>query len=449
MLVTQALLPPTDKRGQAALQICSHLTAHGFRALLAGGCVRDLILKIPPNDYDIATNARCDDVVRLFQNTHCVGAAFGVSVVVRPEAAFEVATFRQDGPYGDGRHPDHVQFVDEEEDAKRRDFTINALFFDPISNAVLDYVNGLQDLRDGILRAVGEAEQRFCEDHLRLLRAIRFAARLGYAIAPDTYEAICKMAPLATKTSMERIRDELLKMLTEDQARRAFELLDKTGLLAPLLPEVAQMKGVAQPPQYHPEGDVFTHTLLMLNKMKSPSRVLALAVLLHDVGKPRTQTFEDRIRFNHHDKVGARMADAICRRLHIANNARTSIVWLVANHMRLAMAQRMRESKRKRLVRKPDFPNLLDLCRLDCQASHLDETLVDWVESYARNLNPEEVRPPRLLNGHDLIAMGFSPNPLFSEILCALEDAQLEGTVKTMEDARNFVHIHWDTNRNQ
>lgn len=425
------------------MQICARLRGAGFRALLAGGCVRDLILGVPPKDYDIATDARRKQVAGLFERTYSAGAAFGVEVVVRQEGLFEVATFRKDGPYLDGRHPAHVEFVDEEQDAQRRDFTINALFFDPAANTVLDYVGGWQDLQEGIVRTVGGARQRFEEDHLRLLRAVRFAARLRYPIDRETLAAMCELAPLVEKTSAERVRDELTKMLTEGRARAAFELLDETGLLAAVLPEVARMKGVAQPAKFHPEGDVFEHTLLMLERIEAPTAALAMGVLLHDVGKPPTQTFEDRIRFNSHDRVGARIAEKICRRLRMSRDETRRISWLVANHMRLAMAPRMRESKLKRFVRHDGFEELLVLCRLDCEASHLGLDKLRWVEEYVARLEPEKMRPPRLLTGKDLIAMGYEPGPLFSEILRAVEDAQLEGRVASEEEARALVAARW------
>ncbi len=443
MQTQHTIPPPTDERGLAALRICTRLHEAGFRALLAGGCVRDLILGVEPRDYDIATNARREDVAGLFEKSYSVGAVFGIETVIQPEGQFEVATFRKDGPYLDGRRPAHVEFVDEEQDAQRRDFTINAMFFDPQTNTVLDYVGGRHDLRAGIVRTVGEPRRRFDEDHLRLLRAIRFAARLDYAIAPDTFAAICEAASLIRKTSAERIRDELLKMLTEGHARRALERLDETGLLGVLLPEVARMKGVQQPSKFHPEGDVFEHTLLMFEHAESPSTTLAMGMLLHDVGKPLTQTFEDRIRFNNHDKVGAREAVRICRRLHMSKDETTRIVWLVANHMRLAMAPRMRQSKLKRFVREEGFPELLELCRLDCMASHLGLDKIRWLEDYLSRTEPEKIAPPPLLTGKDLIAMGYQPGPVFSEILRALEDAQLEGNIATADEARRFVKTHW------
>jgi len=436
-----------NKRQAAAEQICSTLRRHGFRALLAGGCVRDMLLKTPPRDFDIATNARPFEVAQLFERTIDIGAAFGVQVVLLPEGPFEVTTFRKDGPYHDGRHPCSVAFTGEEEDARRRDFTINALFYDPVDRKVLDYVGGLDDLRTGLVRAVGVPRERFEEDHLRLLRAIRFAARLRYTIERETYQAIRESAPRITLTSAERIRDELLKMLTEGGTRRAFEMLDDTGLLHQILPEVSAMKGVAQPPEFHPEGDVFTHTLLMLDLLNHPSAALALGVLLHDAGKPATQTRTDRIRFNDHDKAGAIIAREVCERLRLPRRDTERVVWLVAQHMRFQHIPKMRESKRKRTIRADGFEELKELCRIDCLASHGNLDTVVWVENYQAQLPPESLRPEPLVQGNDLIALGYPPGPLFSKILKHVEDLQLDGRLTTPDEARAFILAHWPRER--
>jgi len=436
-----------NKRQAAAEQICSTLRRHGFRALLAGGCVRDMLLKTPTRDFDIATNARPFEVAQLFERTIDIGAAFGVQVVLLPEGPFEVTTFRKDGPYHDGRHPCSVAFTGEEEDARRRDFTINALFYDPVDRKVLDYVGGLDDLRTGLVRAVGVPRERFEEDHLRLLRAIRFAARLRYAIERETYQAIRESAPRITLTSAERIRDELLKMLTEGGTRRAFEMLDDTGLLHQILPEVSAMKGVAQPPEFHPEGDVFTHTLLMLDLLNHPSAALALGVLLHDAGKPATQTRTDRIRFNDHDKAGAIIAREVCERLRLPRRDTERVVWLVAQHMRFQHIPKMRESKRKRTIRADGFEELKELCRIDCLASHGNLDTVVWVENYQAQLPPESLRPEPLVQGNDLIALGYPPGPLFSKILKHVEDLQLDGRLTTPDEARAFILAHWPRER--
>ena len=434
----------TDQRMEGALAICRRLEAGGYRALLAGGCVRDLILNISPADIDIATSAGPAEVRALFRRTIEVGAKFGVVMVSLPEGLFEVATFRRDGPYLDGRHPREVVFTDEVEDAQRRDFTINAMFLEPHSGAILDYVDGQNDLQAGIIRAVGIPRQRFQEDYLRMLRAIRFAARFGFSIDEDTFAAIREQSRHIGKTSAERIRDEIVKMLTEGGARRAFELLDAAGLLAQLLPEVSAMKGVEQPPNFHPEGDVFQHTLLALEQLpKGVSPVLALAVLLHDVGKPVTQTFEDRIRFNWHEKVGARMAGEICRRLRMPTRETEHIVWLVESHMRLTSFMQMREHRRRRFAREPGFDDLIALCRVDALASHQDVRFIEEVEACLDALSEEELRPPPLLTGSDLIAMGYTPGPPFKKMLHEVESLQLDGVLQTPDAARTYVREHF------
>lgn len=432
-----------DDRERAAREICAVLRRAGHRALLAGGCVRDRLLGHMPKDYDIATSAPVVQVRDLFERIVDVGAAFGVLKVILSEGSFEVATFRRDGPYLDGRHPSRVEFLDEREDAFRRDFTVNALFLDPENDTILDYVGGRQDLEARIIRAVGNPRRRFAEDYLRMLRAARFAARLDYEMDRATYEALCDMAPHILRTSAERIRDELVMILTEGGARQAFLMLDKTGLLEHILPEVSAMKGVAQPEAFHPEGDVFTHTLLMLEQMDHPSPTLAMGALLHDVGKPATQTFEDRIRFNNHYKLGARMSQRICRGLRFSNEEVDRIAWLVEQHMRLMTLPDMRESKRIRFVREAGFSELLELGRLDCLASHGDLSTIAWICDYLAQLPPEAVRPKPWLSGHDLIAMGYPEGPLIGKILAALEDAQLEGELPDAEAARSFVRARW------
>ena len=438
-----------DKREETARHVCAVLREGGHRALLAGGCVRDKLLGIAPKDFDVATSARIEEILSLFPGALEIGAAFGVVMLPIPDGRIEIATFRRDGPYLDGRHPVSVEFVDEREDARRRDFTINAMFLDPESDTVLDYVRGQEDLRRGIIRAVGDPRRRFEEDYLRMIRGVRFAGRFDFSLTPDTDAAIRELAPRILRTSAERIRDELTLMLSEKGAARAFSLLDRAGLLDHVLPEVSAMKGVQQPPDYHPEGDVFTHTLLMLELLEAPSPTLAWAVLLHDVGKPPTQSFDDRIRFNFHHKVGARMSEAICRRLHMPNAMIERIVWLVENHMRLADLPEMRESRRKRFVREAGFPELVQLCRIDALASHGDLSVIDWIEDYVSRLVPETVRPKPLLGGDDLIAMGYAPGPLFREILTAVEDAQLEGTLQNRAEARAFVRQHWPPEDNR
>ena len=435
-----------------AKTICATLRAKGFQAYLVGGCVRDILLGREPADYDVATDATPDDVQRIFPRSLSVGAQFGVIVVLEnvPEgtpdpAQVEVATFRSDVGYSDGRHPDSVAYTKSaEEDVRRRDFTINGLLLDPETNVALDFVDGEKDLRAGIIRAIGDPKRRFAEDKLRMLRAIRFAARFGYGIEDATFDAITALADQIRQVSAEHIRDELTKILTEGAAKRGFELLDATGLLVQLLPEVAAMKGVAQPPQYHPEGDVWVHTLLLLDGLPAGcSETLAWGVLLHDVGKPPTFTPPsgpgDRIRFNLHAEVGTKMAEAICRRLRFSNEETEQITALVANHMKFKDVLQMKPATLKRFIRQDRFAEHLELHRLDCVSSHGSLENYDFTCRFVAETPPEQVRPPRLLTGDDLKILGFKPGPAFKGILEAVEDAQLEGGIADHEGAIRFV----------
>jgi poly(A) polymerase len=437
--------PESSEAGRLALKICEHLRRAGHQALLVGGCVRDMLLDRPPLDYDVATDARPGEVLALFPGSLPVGAQFGVVLVREGNAEVEVATFRADLGYRDGRHPEAVMYTDDPSlDAQRRDFTINGMFWDPFAQKILDFVGGQQDMQAGVIRAIGNPEERFREDHLRLLRAVRFAARFGFVIEPATYEAIVRLAPLARDVSAERLRDELTKILTEGQARRGFELLDQTGLLDVVLPEVARMRGVPQPPEYHPEGDVWTHTLLMLERLPAGcSPTLAWGVLLHDVGKPLTYQPPagpgGRIRFDGHTERGAELARNICRRLRFSNAATDQIAELVAQHLRFKDAPRMRLATLKRFVRQPNFAEHLELHRLDCLASHGNLSNYQFVKNFLETTPAEEVRPPRLVTGDDLIAMGLEPGPVFRQILQAVEEAQLEGRVRQREEALELV----------
>jgi poly(A) polymerase len=425
--------------------VCRTLRAAGYQAYLVGGCVRDLLLKREPADYDVSTDATPDQVQKIFPDSLAVGAQFGVIIVLRDSEQVEVATFRSDVGYSDGRHPDKVIFSrTAQEDVQRRDFTINALLMDPETGAVLDYVGGQKDLAAGIIRAIGDPRRRLEEDKLRMIRAIRFAARFRYAIEGATFGAIQKLAAEISQVSAERIRDELTKLLTEGAARRGFELLDESGLLAQVLPEIARMKGVEQPAQFHPEGDVWTHTLMMLEQLKAGcSPTLAWGVLLHDVGKPPTFTPPsgpgDRIRFNEHVEVGMKVAEDICRRLRFSNEDTDQIVALVANHMRFKDVPQMKVSTLKRFVRLEHFDEHLELHRFDCLSSHRNLENYEFVRRFLAETPPEQVRPPRLLTGEDLKEMGFSPSPQFKEILDSLEEAQLNGKISTHEDAIRFV----------
>jgi len=436
-----------------AEQICGTLRTAGFQAYLVGGCVRDILLNREPADYDVATNATPERVEQIFPNSLMVGAQFGV-VVVTVESQegnrlqVEVATFRSDVGYSDGRHPDAVVYTKSaEKDVKRRDFTINGLLLDPQTYEVLDYVCGRDDLRAGIIRAIGQPEERFREDKLRMLRAVRFAARFGYTIEPETLRAIQKFAQEITQVSAERVRDELTKLLTEGAARRGFELLDETGLLLRVLPEISRMKGVEQPPQFHPEGDVWIHTRMMLEGLKPDcSATLAWGVLLHDVGKPPTFTPpmgpNGRIRFDRHVEVGARMAEDICSRLRFSNADTEQIAALVANHLRFKDVPQMKPATLKRFARLDRFDEHLELHHLDCMSSHRNLENYEFMRRFLAETPPEQVHPARLLTGDDLISLGLRPGPRFKEILETAEDAQLDGKIATHDEALRWAKEH-------
>src|ERR1035437_1479680 len=456
---------------QHATEIVRILRERGHQAYFAGGCVRDLLLGREPADYDVATDATPQQVMQIFPQTYSVGAQFGVVLVpcgpssTKPHRkewitaagarialtssrnVVEVATFRSDVGYSDGRHPDDVRFSkDPREDVQRRDFTINGMMLDPLvfdttTNGILDFVGGRDDLNAGIVRAIGDPERRFAEDKLRTLRAVRFAARFDYTIDPATMSAIQHLAPQIHQVSCERVREELTKMLTEGRARRAFQLLDSSGLLPEVLPEIAVMKGVEQPPQYHPEGDVYVHTLLLLEKLPAgASTTLAWGALLHDVGKPPTfRVAPDRIRFDGHVDVGVKMAAEICHRLRFSNHETDQILALVAHHMRFADVERMKQSTLKRFLRLPAFDEHLELHRIDCLASHRNLGTYEFIQQKRGEIPAEKMRPSPLVTGDDLITEGHLPGPRFREILSAVEDAQLEGRLPSREAALEFV----------
>ena len=430
---------------ELANSICDTLQRNGHQALLVGGCVRDLLLGREPADYDVTTDAPPERVIELFPESIAVGAQFGVVLVPRDGVKVEVATFRSDVGYSDGRHPDRVVYSKApEEDVQRRDFTINGLLMRHDTVEILDFVGGQADLHAEVIRAIGEPDRRFAEDKLRMMRAVRFAARFEFEIEHKTFAAIRRHAGAVTDVSAERIREELTKLLTEGAGRSGFDLLDKSWLLSVVLPEIAAMKGVQQPPQFHPEGDVWTHTLLMIEGLPAgTSPTLAWGVLLHDVGKPPTfrpasQT-GDRIRFDHHVDVGVRMAEALCRRYRFSNEETEQIVALVANHMRFGAVDQMRTSTLKRFVRLPHFEEHMELHRLDCLSSRRNLDSYGAVQRFLAETPEKEVRPQRVLTGTDLSEMGYIPGPLFSEILKAVEDAQLEGQIATKGEAEEFV----------
>jgi poly(A) polymerase len=433
-----------------AEEICRTLRSKGYQAYLVGGCVRDILLSREPADYDVSTDATPEKVQVIFPGSLTVGAKFGVVIVPEqvPDSSsgsdrqhVEVATFRSDIGYSDGRHPDKVEYTKSpQDDVKRRDFTINGMLLDPETNEVLDFVGGRKDLSAGIIRAIGDPETRFREDNLRMVRAVRFAARFAYTIEPKTMRAIQELAPEISQVSMERLRDELTKILTEGAAKRGFELLDQTGLLLHLLPEIARMKGVEQPPQFHPEGDVWIHTLMLIGGLNAGSSVtLAWGVLLHDVGKPPTFTPPSgpngRIRFDRHVEVGVRMAEEICRRFRFSNEETEQILALVANHMRFKDVPRMKIATMKRFVRMEKFDEHLELHRLDSLASHGKLDNHDLAIRFIAETPPEQVRPVRLVTGDDLIALGLKPGPTFKGILYNVEEAQLDGTIQSRDEA--------------
>ncbi|HET7103552.1 MAG TPA: CCA tRNA nucleotidyltransferase [Terracidiphilus sp.] len=449
---------------EAACHVLRALREAGHEAYLAGGCVRDLLLGREPEDYDVATAATPDVVLAMFPHTYAVGAHFGVVLVAQQaegkpsrRLVTEVATFRSDGIYSDGRHPDAVLYTETaREDAQRRDFTINGLMLDPLRmagtpggatgdaaalrGAVIDHVGGLADLDAGVIRAIGQPGRRFEEDRLRLLRAVRFAARLSFAIEPATHAAIRRLAARIQSVSRERVRDELTRMLTEGRARRAFELLDETDLLVQVLPEAAGMKGVQQPPQYHPEGDVWTHTLLLLEQLEAGCPMtLAWGALLHDVGKPPTFRVAGRIRFDGHVEVGVAMAAEICRRFRFSSDETRLVLALVHNHMRFMDVPRMKASTLKRFFRLEGFDQHLALHRMDCLAASGNLENWEFVRERLGTMPEEDVRPVPLLTGRELIGEGYAPGPRFKQMLHAVEDAQLEGSIRTPEEALRLV----------
>lgn len=479
---------PRTRQFEAALGVLESLRSAGHEAYLAGGCVRDLLLGREPKDYDVATSATPDKVLALFPRTFAVGAHFGVVLVAdgyqEGYVITEVATFRSDGVYSDGRHPDAVRYTSSaEEDVRRRDFTINGLLLDPVvlaslnagpstapgaknapgsarddssidfaedddssdieqtlRSAVIDHVGGLADLDAGVVRAIGRPELRFDEDHLRMLRGVRFAARFGFELEAGTRAAIRALAPCISAVSRERVRDELTMMLTEGHARRAFELLDETGLLKEVLPEVAKMKGVEQPPQFHPEGDVWVHTLMLLEQLEPGCPMtLAWGALLHDVGKPPTFRVAERIRFDGHVEVGVAMGAEICRRFRFSNDEARQVLALIENHMRFADAARMKASTLKRFFRLESFDQHLALHRMDCMAASGNLDHWNFVRERYQAMPEEIVRPKPLITGRELISAGYRPGAGFKEMLRAVEDAQLEGTITTPEEALRLI----------
>ena len=432
-----------------AAAVIERLRGAGHRAYLAGGGVRDLLLHRRPKDWDVATDADPGRVLELFEYAIPVGAQFGIVLVRLEEGEYHVARFRREGPYADGRHPERVEFTGPEEDARRRDFTINGLFHDPGGEGVIDFVGGVKDLEAGVVRAIGDPAERFAEDGLRTLRAVRLAASLGFEIETGTRQAIRECAHMVDALSAERVREELTRILVEGAAARGFGLLRELALLERVLPEVAALEGVRQPPEHHPEGDVWRHVLLMLEQVDSlddPRPTLAWGVLLHDVGKPPTFTESDRIRFHGHDQLGAEMVEEIARRLRFSNRDAERVRMLTAQHMRFPNARHMRPGKLKRFLRQDGFDELLELHRIDCLASHGMLDLHEFCQEALRAAGDEEgdpLRPPPLLSGRDLVSLGLRPGPAFGEILRWVEEEQLEGRLLDRDSALEAVRRRW------
>jgi len=426
-----------------ARRIVLRLQEAGFRAYYAGGCVRDMLLGQAPHDYDIATDARPEQVQNLFRRTVAVGAHFGVICVIEDGAEFQIASFRSDGEYHDGRHPESVAYSSPEEDAVRRDFTINGMFYDPLRAEVVDFVGGRADLDARVLRAIGDPAARFREDRLRLLRAVRFATVLDFPVEAATWDAVCAHAPHIHEVSAERVREELVRIFLCPRRVRGFDLLDQSGLLREVLPEIEALKGCEQPPQFHPEGDVFVHTRLMLELLpEQVSLPLVFAVLFHDIGKPGTfscDPAEGRIRFNGHDRLGATMTETIMTRLRFPRRDIDATVEAVAQHMVFKDVRQMRVAKLKRFMSRPTFSEELELHRVDCQSSHGMLDNYDFLRTKEQEFSSEPLIPPPLLTGADLIALGLRPGPRFKEVLEAVQSRQLEGTLADTQEALAFV----------
>ncbi len=426
---------------ETAIRIVKRLREKGYQSYFAGGCVRDSLLGKSPDDYDIATDAKPEEIQKIFPKTLAVGARFGVTLVIADGESFEVATFRYDGPYLDGRRPSQVRFANMKEDILRRDFTINGMFFDPLEDRVIDLVGGRADLERGQIRAIGNARERFEEDRLRMVRAVRFAASLNFAIEDKTFGAVRELASTVTQISWERIGEEITRILTEGGARKGFDLLDSSGLLKVLLPEIEAMKGIEQSPDYHPEGDVFTHTLMTLEHLVHPTESLAYGCLLHDVAKPVCMRKErDRITFYNHSEKGGEMAEEILRRLRRGRSVWERVVYLVRNHLRHTQAPKMRLSTLKRFLGEEGIEELLELTRIDALSANGDLQYYEFCKRKLAEMKQEEIHPEPLLRGRDLISLGFSPGPLFQSILRQVEEAQLGGEIHTKEEAVEWVN---------
>lgn len=441
----EKLKPFSSELLDTAKEVVSELRNAGHKAYCVGGCARDTLLKIAPKEYDITTSATPEEVSKIFPHTVPIGVTFGVILVIIGQYKFEVATFRKDLSYSDGRHPDSVTYSTlEQEDVLRRDFTINGMLYDPIEEEVIDHVGGIDDLENKIIRTIGDPYERFNEDKLRMMRAVRFNSRYNFELDLNTFQAIEKLAPEITQVSSERIRDEIIKIITQKNPGHGLKMLSECGLLKYVLSDVEIMNGVEQPPQFHPEGDVFIHTCLVLDKLFQNedgvvSPELAMGALLHDVGKPPTFSVSDRIRFNGHDKLGAEMSKKICRDLKLSNKQIEIIYSLIKEHLKFKDVSKMKKSTLKRFIGMPHFEEHMALHLADCQASHGITDAYDFIMEKFSEFEEEEIKPAPLLSGKELIEMGYKPGPLFSEILNFVEEAQLEGEIEDVEDARKIV----------
>ena len=439
------LSPIHDDHFQIAKGIVGQLKRAGFKAFLVGGCVRDIAMGIPPQEYDIATSATPQDVMKIFATTVPVGVSFGVVLVLEGNNKFEVASFRKEEKYTDGRHPDRVVYsTDEKDDVMRRDFTINGMLYEPFEEKVTDLIGGLDDIQRRTIKTIGNPADRFKEDKLRMLRAVRFGAGLDFEIEEKTFVSVKSLAPLISQVSKERLRDEIIKIIIQNHPGNGLRLLRESRLLRYILPEVEKMDGVPQPPEFHPEGDVFIHTCMILDKLYEiaggkNSAELAMGALLHDVGKPDTYTVTDRIRFNGHDRVGARIAKNICKDLKFSKKQIEIITSLVKEHLKFKDVFKMREATIKRFLGMSNFDDHLKLHLADCLASHGSTEAYDFIVNKLKDYKKEELKPAPLLNGYDLIDLGYPRGPLYSRILDSLEDAQLEGIVKNKEEAKSFI----------
>lgn len=437
----------TDSPKTIATKIVERLQQAGFAAFWVGGCVRDFLLGREPQDFDIATGARPEQIENIFPRTIAVGRKFGVMVVVENKHQFQVATFRADENYQDGRRPEKIHFANAEADALRRDFTINGLFYDPVSKVIHDWVGGEKDLRAKIVRTIDEPEERFAEDHLRLLRAVRFAAQLNFEIEPKTFTAVKKLAPKIKIISAERIRDELLKLFIQPHAARGLELLRESRLLEPVLPELAATVSCEQSPDFHPEGSVFNHIKLMLEKLPQDSdELLPWTVLLHDIAKPVTAEKDLKtgaIHFYGHEKIGATMAEKILKRLRFPRKQVDEIVACVKNHMQFKDVKQMRKSTLHRLLLRETFPLELELHKLDCLGSNGSLEHYDFLIEQAEDLKKKPAIRPPLLTGKDLIKLGMNPGPAMGALLHEIRDKQLAEELKTPRQAKSWVKEKW------